>query len=154
MEKLIVKPHHFLDIIKLYGSGLEHFVPAPDFGHDFYRVGNIILDNPNVVIKLTIKGDNICVPCKYFDGEKCIGDSKNNPQYPKKENWNRLIDSRLFEKLWLKEGEEIKSLDLVVLAKDKIKEEDILEIWKEKIIPQRSVFLLKGIDKYIKKYRK
>ncbi len=153
MKKLTFKPHHFLDIIKLYGSGLEHFVPAPDFGHDFYRVGNIILDNPNTVIELTIKGDDICIPCKYFDGERCIGESKNNAQYPKKENWNRLIDSRLFQKLGLKDGEEIKSLDLVVLAKNKIKENDISEIWKEKIIPQRASFLLKGIDKYIEKHK-
>jgi hypothetical protein len=153
MEKLIVKPHHFLDIIKLYGSGLECFVPAPDFGHDFYRVGNIILNNPDAIIRLTIKGDDICIPCKYFDGERCVGESKNNTQYPKKENWNKLIDSRLFKKLGLTEGEKIKSLDLVILAKNKIKEKDILEIWKEKIIPQRAPFLLKGINKYIEKYK-
>jgi hypothetical protein len=39
------------------------------------------------------------------------------------------------------------------LAKNKIKEKDILEIWKEKIIPQRAPFLLKGINKYIEKYK-
>jgi hypothetical protein len=154
MKKIIVKPHHFLDIIKLYGSGLDHFVPAPDFGHDFYRVGNIILDNPDAIIRLTIEGDDICIPCKYFDGEECTGKSKNNPQYLKKENWNKLIDSRLFKKLGLTEGDEIKSLDLVMLVKNKIKEKDILEIWREKIIPQRAPFLLKGIDKYIDKYKK
>jgi hypothetical protein len=108
MKKIIIKLHHFLDIIKLYGSGLDHFVPAPDFGHDFYRVGNIILNNPDAIIELTIKGDDICIPCKYFDGEKCTGNSKNNFQYTKKENWNRFIYSRLFQKLNLKEGQKIK----------------------------------------------
>jgi len=152
MQKLIVKPHHFLDIIKLYGSGLDSFVPAPDFGHDFYRVGNVILENPEVIIQLTIVGDDICIPCKYFDGEKCIGNSNNNPQYQKKEDWNRLIDSRLFEKLNLKEDDEITALDLVILAKEKIKEKDILEVWKEKIIPQRAVFLQEGMGKYLKKF--
>lgn len=24
---IIIKPHHFMDIIKLYGSGIEVFVP-------------------------------------------------------------------------------------------------------------------------------
>lgn len=29
---VLIKPHHFMDIIKLYGAGIEVFVPAPDVG--------------------------------------------------------------------------------------------------------------------------
>ena len=154
MEKILIKPHHFLDIIKLYGSGLDSFVPAPDFGHDFYRIGNIILENPKISMKLTAKGDDICAPCNCFNGEVCIGDSANNPEYPKKEDWNNLIDNRLFKKLDLKEGSEITALEFVKLAKEKINKEDILEVWKEKIIPQGVPFLLAGIDKYLDKFDK
>ena len=38
MEKITIKPHHFMDIIKLYGSGLEVFVPDEKIGHDFYKL--------------------------------------------------------------------------------------------------------------------
>lgn len=27
MNKILIKPHHFIHIIKLYGSGIERFVP-------------------------------------------------------------------------------------------------------------------------------
>lgn len=151
MTKVVIKPHHFLDIIKLYGSGLDNFIPAPDFEHDFYRVGNTILENPDVIIRLTIAGDDICKPCKYFDSMECTGDSNNNLKYPKKEVWNRIIDKRLFKKLNLKEGDELTALDFVFLIKKQIKKDDMLEVWREKIIPQRAPFLLRGLEKYLEK---
>jgi hypothetical protein len=41
-----IKPHHFLDIIKLYGRGIEKFVPDQDYHHHFYAVANEIIKNP------------------------------------------------------------------------------------------------------------
>lgn len=32
---MVIKPHHFMDIIKLYGGGIQVFVPDTDYGHDF-----------------------------------------------------------------------------------------------------------------------
>ena len=49
-KPITIKPHHFLDIIKLYGNGLEKFVPDKNYGHDFYKVGNIILAKYNIII--------------------------------------------------------------------------------------------------------
>ena len=43
MEEILIKPHHFVDIIKLYGSGIEVFVPDEKMGHDFYKVANEII---------------------------------------------------------------------------------------------------------------
>ncbi len=47
METITIKPHHFMDIIKLYGAGIESFVPDEKLGHDFYRIGNLRL-SPNL----------------------------------------------------------------------------------------------------------
>ena len=38
MNSILIKPHHFIDIIKLYGSGIDRFVPDEKMGHDFYKV--------------------------------------------------------------------------------------------------------------------
>lgn len=66
MEPVTIKPHRFMDIIKLYGGGLERFVPDPAMGHDFYRIGNLVLENPELPLRLTTEGDDICKPCKYY----------------------------------------------------------------------------------------
>ena len=52
MNEIIIKPHHFIDIIKLYGSGIEKFVPDERMGHDFYKIANEIIDNPTVTLKV------------------------------------------------------------------------------------------------------
>ena len=54
MNSILIKPHHFIDIIKLYGSGIDRFVPDEKMGHDFYNVANEIIDNPSIDLKLTI----------------------------------------------------------------------------------------------------
>lgn len=61
-----IKPHHFLDMIKLHGAGLEVFVPDEKMGHDFYRVANEIMQNPQVELTLTIGGDDVCKPCRFY----------------------------------------------------------------------------------------
>lgn len=38
MDSILIKPHHFIDIIKLYGSGIDRFVPDEKMGHDFIRL--------------------------------------------------------------------------------------------------------------------
>ena len=48
MNSILIKPHHFIDIIKLYGSGIDRFVPDEKMGHDFYKVANEIIENPSI----------------------------------------------------------------------------------------------------------
>lgn len=86
--RIIIKPHHFLDIIKLYGSGLDVFVPYEKMGHDFYRIGNIILNDKNILIKLTVDADDICVPCKYCKDGLCFDDLSGIDGYTKKDTYN------------------------------------------------------------------
>ena len=52
MEQIIIKPHHFMDILKLYGSGINIFVSDEKMGHDFYKVANRILKDRNVQLRL------------------------------------------------------------------------------------------------------
>ena len=54
MEQIIIKPHHFMDILKLYGSGINIFVSDEKMGHDFYKVANRILKDRNVQLRLTV----------------------------------------------------------------------------------------------------
>lgn len=49
MKTVIIKPHHFMDIFKLYGTGIEEFVPDQKMGHDFYAIANAIIKNPYLV---------------------------------------------------------------------------------------------------------
>ena len=42
-----------MDIIKLYGGGIQVFVPDTDYGHDFYRAANGIIENRQQQIKVT-----------------------------------------------------------------------------------------------------
>ncbi|MFW5884829.1 MAG: hypothetical protein ACOCUF_01175 [Patescibacteria group bacterium] len=151
-ETILIKPHHFLDIIKLHGAGYEKFVPDEAFGHDFWRVGNKILEDPQVNLKITIEGDDICIPCKFYNGNICIDKTSINTGELSKDEWNKTIDSRLLDALDLHEGDVKSSLGLCRLARKKLNKEIIFKVWKEKpaeITQKRASLLLKGIDKYI-----
>jgi hypothetical protein len=154
-EMLLIKPHHFLDIIKLFGSGLEKFVPNLEYGHDFWKVGNEILENPNVQLELTLDNDAICIPCKFSNGSICTGVTSADSEEISKDAWNKLIDQRLFKILGLENGTKISALELCKLAKEKLTRENIFAVWKEKPIEtteKRANFLMRGIEKYLEKY--
>lgn len=147
---IVIKPHHFLDIIKLYGSGINVFVPDKEYGHDFYRVGNIILKNKKTSLVLTLNGDDICQPCKYFENGKCIDTSGNDKHYNSKEEWNKIIDTKLFDQLGLKEGQRITALHLCWIVNDKLR--NVYEIWEgepPKKTKNRKKNLFEGVYKYI-----
>ena len=35
---IVIKPHHLLDIFKLYGKGIENFIPDKNYNHNFYLI--------------------------------------------------------------------------------------------------------------------
>lgn len=70
VDEIIIKPHHFIDIIKLYGAGIERFISDEFMGHDFYKVANELIDHPTINVKLTVY-DGICRPCKKYNG-RCV----------------------------------------------------------------------------------
>lgn len=96
MNSILIKPHHFIDIIKLYGFGIDRFVPDEKMGHDFYKVANEIIDNPSVDLKLTIDGDDICKPCKKYH-EQCIDPLTHIQGYTSKDVYNKTLDKRIIK---------------------------------------------------------
>lgn len=149
-----LKPHHFLDILKLYGSGVEKFVPARKYQHNFYKVGNIIVEKPLTVVSLTVGIDDICRPCRFLKAGKCISKIQDFI-YSSKDEWNKTIDNRILIKLGLKERDELTAIELCQLARKKLKREDIIFIWKErpkKETEKRIRQLMNGLRKYKRKY--
>lgn len=126
---MLIKPHHFIDIIKLYGAGVEHFVPDEPFGHDFYRVANEILANPDAPLQLTICGDDICKPCNRFDGTSCTDALQSVPGFRQKEAYNQLLDSRIIEILGLDVQRSYSAREL--LAHMQAKDDLIALVWRE-----------------------
>ena len=150
-SKILLKPHHFLDIIKLYGFGLSFFVPDPRYGHNFYKVGNFILKNPQKNIILTSKADDICRPCKFLKDGKCIDKIKNFIY----SSWNQIIDERILNNLNLKKGDSLTIFKLCQLSRQKLTPIKIAEIWRErseKETKKRIKYLLKGLNKYLRKF--
>lgn len=94
MTSITIKPHHFIDILKLYGSGLTLFVPDEAMGHDFYRIGNLILERPELPLRLTIEGDDICKPCRFYKN-RCMDSVSHISGFTEKDTYNRLLDTRI-----------------------------------------------------------
>ena len=154
---VLIKPHHLLDIFKLYGAGINFFIPNPLYGHDFYKIGNIILKNHNTRVKFTSGLDNICGPCKYNVNGKCTDTIPNNPlKYSSKDYWNKTIDKRVMKTLSIKEGTKMTALGYCVLAMEKLNKENIKRIWNERPgneTKRRTILLLKGLKKFSDKTR-
>ena len=154
-KKIFLKPHHFLDILKLYGTGLEKFIPDKKYGHDFYKIGNIILKNPLAIIRLTTGVDDICKPCYFLKNNKCINKMQNYFVYPSKQEWNKIIDERILKKLNLKKGHEASTINFCKYIQKKLTRNDIIDIWKERPrdeVEKRIKYLLAGLNKYIKNF--
>lgn len=148
MEEIIIKPHHFMDIIKLYGSGIEVFVPDEKMGHDFYRIANTVINNPKVKVRLTVDGDDICKPCKkYCNG--CKDSLGHIPGFDSKNVYNRALDQRMIEMYDLNKetytAEELCS----IYYRNK---EYIFDVWKEEnmeITDRRYELFTQGAMKYL-----
>ncbi len=149
---ILIKPHHFFDIIKLYGSGLDNFVPDLNFKHDFYKVGNIILKNKETILKLTIYDDDICKPCKYIDYKgTCIDKISHIAEINSKDEWNKILDKRIMKIINLSEGHEISSINFCKLLKTF--NSLTFDVWIEENLEtkiKRDNFFQVGIDKYLK----
>ncbi len=155
LEKLVIKPHHFLDIIKLYGAGVAHFTPDLRYGHDFYRAANKILENPNVLIALTTGADDICYPCRFNKNGHCVDSMPEGSQVLSKDEWNRTIDARLLNALSLNEIDETEAIAFAAIAQEKLTSRVISEVWRERPRDEtgkRIASLQKGLRKYLEKH--
>lgn len=149
MNEIKIKPHHFIDIIKLYGSGIEKFVPDEKMGHDFYKVANTIINNPYIDLKLTIYGDDICKPCKKFK-EKCIDSITHIPGFDSKDVYNQKLDRRIIDFYNLND-EKYTAYQLCTIIQNN--KENIFKVWNEEddsITQKRYELFLKGAQKFLK----
>lgn len=148
MNTILIKPHHFIDIIKLYGSGIERFVPDEKMGHDFYKVANIIVDNPSVNLKLTIHGDDICKSCKKYNGQ-CIDSLTHIHGYTSKNIYNMTLDNRIIDFFHLTD-EKYTALQLCEIIKNN--KEYIFKVWIEEdddVTQKRFELFSKGANKLL-----
>lgn len=157
MEVVAAKPHHILDILKLYGAGIKEFVPDPAYGHDFYRIGNLVLGQPDAMLRFTAESDDICAPCKYCISGRCSGEVPTNPEeFSSKEYWNRTIDGRLMKLLGIEVGDCMTALDYARLAYATLTPESIATVWSERPVDEtqrRTELLFAGVEEYIQANR-
>lgn len=146
---IIIKPHHFMDIIKLYGAGIECFVPDKAFEHDFYKVANEIANHLDCELMLTIEGDDICRPCNRFDGKVCTDPLVGIVEgYDKKDVYNKAIDERIINQLKLDVNKSYTAKDLLQrIGSDR---DIIFHVWKEEapaFTSKRNDLFRKGFSK-------
>ncbi len=129
-----IKPHHFIDIIKLYGSGVNEFIPDQTYQHDFYSVANKIINNHQVELILTDGEDDICKPCKFISEAGCCTDSISHINHiTSKDFYNKTLDNRLMRLMNLSFAKIYIASELcAIMYKYK---DAILSVWKEESHP-------------------
>ena len=99
---IVIKPHHLLDIFKLYGKGIENFIPDKNYNHNFYLIGNAVIRNEVNKIRFTYSYDDICKPCYYLKNSVCSDYFSANEVDINKNKFNEKLDIRLMKLLNLK----------------------------------------------------
>lgn len=148
---IIIKPHHFMDIIKLYGSGIDVFVPDEKMQHDFFKIANEIIKNPQVKLSLTIDADDICQPCVQCINGICDDELPKTLGNIKKDDYNKRLDQRLIDYLHLNLKEQYTALSLCRIMYEK--KDIIFKVWLEeddKITQRRFELFQLGAKKYLK----
>lgn len=145
-----IKPHHFIDIIKLYGTGIEVFVPDENMGHDFYKVANLLIAHPHHAIQLTIGMDDICQPCRMCKNGHCLDSFHLVDSFDSKESYNQLLDERILSYYHLNLEETYSGYELCTILFEH--HHYIYDIWQEEnqiITKKRHNFFQIGSQKYL-----
>ncbi len=93
-----LRPHHILDIVTNHGKSREF--PPSDYGHSQHIVAPKLLSNLELMVKLVLGADDICVACKHLlsDG-KCKDVLSQLTPSPSKQAYNDVLDCRIFDHL-------------------------------------------------------
>lgn len=126
---ITIKPHHFMDIIKLYGSGIDIFVPDERMGHDFYKIANAIITHQEVFISLTIDADDICEPCRKCVQGVCCDNLPKELGNIKKDDYNKMLDQRILKYYNLNPKKQYTAFELCQMMSKS--SQNIFDVWKE-----------------------
>lgn len=149
MDVITIKPHHFMDIIKLYGKGIEVFVPDEKMGHDFYKVANQIISDKKAVLRLTTDGDDICRPCKAYQTQ-CTDPLSTIPGFTSKNTYNKALDERMAALFGLDLKKTYTAEELCTLYADR--HDLIFDVWKEEddaVTKARHDWFVNSAEKYL-----
>lgn len=139
MEKITIKPHHLLDVYKLHGAGITHFVPDEAYGHDFFRIGNLILNHRVGCIVFTVDADLICVPCRFCKGGICADTFLHNGKETIKESYNKSLDKAILKILGLRENTEYDYKETLRLLEIHVSEQFIAQVWNKNSRPDNQM---------------
>ena len=132
MSRLIlIKPHHFVDIITAFGDGRTTFEPHP-YGHAVHVVAEEILRHRDAALQVELNADDICAPCRHNVDGLCddVIDTSFRPAAPSsKREWNLLIDRRWCERLRIGQGDTFTARELCRRIRDAAG--DITDIYRE-----------------------
>ena len=147
-KPILIKPHHFIDIITDLGRGQTEFEPHP-YGHAVHTVAARLMRDRDALLEMELGADDICRPCVHNIDGVCDDtiDISFRPDAPSsKRDYNLLLDNRWCRKIGLAQGDRITAKEfcrrLQPLASD------ISEVYRE--IPkdrtdQRAADLRAGI---------
>jgi hypothetical protein len=149
---ILIKPHHFVDIIRALGDGQEQFTPHP-YGHNVHGVAAEVLANRNGLLQMELGADDICSPCVHNRDGLCddaIDTSFRPAAPPSKRAWNLLIDRRWCEKPNLGGGDRLTGQQFCERLRELAG--DLTDIYREEPPERtaaRAASVRRGVDRYL-----
>ena len=149
---IVIKPHHFIDILSDLGRGVTEYAPHP-YGHAVHSVTAELLRERDVVLRMEMGADDICAPCVHNISGLCDDtiDTSYRPTAPKsKRESNLLIDGRWCARLGIRQGDEMTARRFCELVREKAG--DITDIYREipaEMTAKRQAALMKGVEAYL-----
>ena len=151
----VIKPHHLLDIFKLYGKGIENFVPDKNYNHNFYFIGNAVIRNEVNKICFTYSYDDICKPCYHLKNSVCSDYFSADGVDINKNEYNEKLDIRLMKLLNLKFDEIYEFKDIIELFNSEVSLKLINLAWYSSNQDDNKIryeLTKKGIENFLSKY--
>lgn len=152
LEMIVIKPHHFVDILRTLGDAQGEFKPHP-YGHDVHAVAAKVLADRDVILEVELSADDICRPCIHNINGTCDDtiDTSLRPRAPRsKQAWNLLIDQRWCEALGLASGDRLTAKQFCERLQRNL---DCMEDIYREVPPERVAARAKdvrhGIEKYV-----
>ena len=100
---LIIKPHHFLDLICDMAANNGNFEYLSPYGHGMHKCGNLLANGKINTITFTAGADDVCMPCIKLKDGICtdIFNEETTKRYgmDKKHDYNMGLDTRFINVL-------------------------------------------------------